>query len=171
MTKRSLAPKNTFDPPAAKLDTNGNLISDLKNLESLYLEMYVQRLKPNKMDDELDNLENLKEYLFKLSYALAKTSKTPNWTLDKLKDALKTLKNNKPRDAHGRIYELFKHGENNLKLSVLKFFNLVKSQQVYLEILQISKNSSFYKNKGAKNDLDNDRGVFNVVKLRSILLN
>ena len=167
--KKSLAPKNTFDPPAAKLDTNGNLISDLRNLEALYLETYVQRLKPNKMDDELENLENLKEYLFKLRYALAKTSKSPNWTLDKLEDALKTFKNNKARDAHGHIYELFKHGGKNLKLSVLKFFNLVKSQQVYPEILQISNISSFYKNKGAKNDLDNDRGVFNVVKLRSIL--
>ena len=48
-------------------------------------------------------------------------------------------------------------------------FNLVKNQQVYPDIFQVSNISSFYKNKGAKNDLNNDRGVFNVVKLRSIL--
>ena len=29
--------------------------------------------------------------------------------------------------------------------------------------------SSFHKNKGSKDDLNNDRGVFNVVKLRTIL--
>ena len=48
-------------------------------------------------------------------------------------------------------------------------FNRIKNQQIYPEIVQISNILSFYKNKGAKNDLNNDRGVFNVIKLRSIL--
>ena len=163
--KNILAPKHTFDPPAAKLDNNGNLISDLKSLESLYLETYVDRLKPNKIEDDLENLENLKEYLFKLSYTLAKNEKTPDWTFDDLHEALKSFKNKKARDANGHIYELFKFGGNDLKVSILKMFNLIKNQQVYPEIFQISNISSFYKNKGAKNDLNNDRGVFNVVKL------
>ena len=47
-------------------------------------------------------------------------------------------------------------------------FNLVKRKQVYPSILQPSNISSFYKQKGLKSSLDNDRGVFNVVKLRSI---
>ena len=40
---------------------------------------------------------------------------------------------------------------------------------IYPDILKPSNISSFYKNKGAKDDLNNDRGVFVVVKLRSIL--
>ena len=47
--------------------------------------------------------------------------------------------------------------------------NIIKNQQVYPHIFQMSNISSFYKNKGAKNNLKNERGVFNVVKLRSIL--
>ena len=56
-----------------------------------------------------------------------------------------------------------------MKRSILKLFNLVKKHQVYPDILQPSNISSFYKLKGSKGDLNNDRGVFNVVKLRTIL--
>ena len=44
-----------------------------------------------------------------------------------------------------------------------------KKLQVYPDIFQPSNISSLYKNCGRKDDLSNDRGVFNVVKLRSIL--
>ena len=40
---------------------------------------------------------------------------------------------------------------------------------MYSDILKPSNISSFYKNKGSKDDLNSDRGVFIVVKLRSIL--
>ena len=42
--------------------------------------------------------------------------------------------------------------------------------QVYPDIFQPSNISSFHKNKGKKNDdLNNNRGVFNVVEIRTIL--
>ena len=167
--KKLLAPKNTFDPPIAKLNEKGVLVNDVKNLEQLYIDTYVKRLTPNKMEDGLKDLESLKEFLFKLRYDIAKERKTPEWTLTHLDAALKTFKNNKARDNHGHVYELFKFGGRSLKVSILKLFNIIKKQQVFPDILQISNISSFYKNKGPKNDLDNDRGVFNVIKLRSIL--
>ena len=46
--KKKLAPKNTFDPPAAKKDKSGNLITDKKGLESLYIDTYKDRLEPTK---------------------------------------------------------------------------------------------------------------------------
>ena len=52
---------------------------------------------------------------------------------------------------------------------MLRMFNLMKRQQVYPKIFQSANISSFYKKKGDKSDLNNDRGVFNVVKIRSIL--
>ena len=48
-------------------------------------------------------------------------------------------------------------------------FNMTKKKQIYSTIFQPSNISSFYKKKGDKTDLNNDRGVFNVVKVRSIL--
>ena len=126
-------------------------------------------MKPNKIEPQLQNLEELKEYLFQLRYELAKGLITPDWTMKKLEEALKSFKNNKSRDAHGHTYELYKYGGKYLKLSILKMFNLIKKKQVYPEILKPSNISSFYKNKGSKIDLNNERGVFVVVKLRSIL--
>ena len=82
---------------------------------------------------------------------------------------LKSLKNNKARDAHGHVYELFKYGGKDLKLSILKMFNLIKEKQEYPEIFKASNISSFWKQKGAKDDINNERGVFLVVKLRTIL--
>ena len=57
--------------------------------------MCEERLKPNKIEDDLINLEKLKEYLFKLRYTLAKMKSSPDWTLKDLERALKTFKNKK----------------------------------------------------------------------------
>ena len=56
-----------------------------------------------------------------------------------------------------------------MKSSLLDLFNLVKKKQIYADIFLPSNISSFYKSKGSKDDLNNDRGVFNVVKIRTIL--
>ena len=45
----------------------------------------------------------------------------------------------------------------------------MKSRQEYPTIFQPSNITSLYKNKGEKADLNNDRGIFNVVKIRSTL--
>ena len=118
--KKTLAPKNSEEPPMAKKDPKGNLISDKSLLENLYLDTYVDRLKPNKMADGLENLENLKEYLFQLRYDICKTEKSKEWSKQDLDKALKALKNNKARDAHGHIYLIFKYGGRDLKNSLLK---------------------------------------------------
>ena len=48
-------------------------------------------------------------------------------------------------------------------------FNRIKDCQEYPDIFKPSNITSLYKKKGEKSDLDNDRGIFNVVKIRSIL--
>ena len=52
---------------------------------------------------------------------------------------------------------------------MLKLLNLIKEKQVYPSIFQPANITSLYKNKGEKSDLNSDRGIFNVVKIRSIL--
>ena len=62
--KKKLSPKNTVEPPAAKKDDQGNLITGKEALENLYLKTYKDRLQPNPLDDDLIEQKNLKEYLF-----------------------------------------------------------------------------------------------------------
>ena len=47
--------------------------------------------------------------------------------------------------------------------------NLVKKTQKYPSIFSPANISSFWKKKGDKSDLENDRGIFNVTKIRSIM--
>ena len=127
----------------------------------MYLETYKSRLTPNEISEDLGELKNLKEFLFSIRKQLAEKEVSKDWIASDLDVVLKGLKNNN--------YELFKYGGSDLKLSMLRMFNMMKRKQVYPKIFQSSNISSFYKKKGDKSSLDNDRGVFNVVKIRSIL--
>ena len=93
---------------------------------------------------------------------LAKAKITKEWTMVDLEMALKSFKNNKARDEHEHVYELFKYGGKDLKISLLKLLNLVKKSQTYPSIFHPANISSFWKKKGDKSDLDNDRGFFNL---------
>ena len=145
---KKIVPKNTIDPPSAKRDSKGNLVTSKEELEQLYLDTYVKRLSPNPVKEDLKDIFELKDMLFDLRIEESKLNVTPDWTMDELEIVLKGLKNNKARDAHGHVYELFKHGGQALKSFLLQMFNLIKKQQVYPEILQPSNISSFYKQKG-----------------------
>ena len=50
--KKKLSPKNTIDPPAAKKDEHGNLVTDREALGELYLQTYKQRLQPNLISEK-----------------------------------------------------------------------------------------------------------------------
>ena len=107
--------------------------------------------------------------MHQIQLKIAQTKVTQDWSIDDLDKALKSLKSNKARDDHGHTYELFKYGGMSLKISLLKLFNLVKRSQTYPSIFQKSNITSVWKKKGERCDLENDRGIFNVTKIRSIL--
>ena len=136
--KEKLAPKNVIDPPAAKKDASGNLITDRNSIENLYLETYRARLTPNKISEDLVELKSLKEYLFSIRKLLAEKAVSRDWNIKELERVLKSLKNNKARDAHGHIYELYKYSGRALKYSLLRMFNMMKRKQVYPSIFQSS---------------------------------
>ena len=63
--KKKLMPKTSSDPPSAKRDKSGNLITDKKQIKNLLIDNYKERLKPNKIEESLEELEDLKEFLYK----------------------------------------------------------------------------------------------------------
>ena len=93
--KKRLAPKNTMDPPMAKKDPHGNLVTDKSQLEELYLNTYLDRLQPNSITPGLEVLEEIKEYLYELRLELCQTRKSKDWTIDDLENVLKQLKTTK----------------------------------------------------------------------------
>ena len=103
----SLTFQNSFDPPCAKKDKNGYLVTEKEALEKLYIETYTERLKPNEVREGFSELKIMKEYLFQINHKIAKARPSYDWKLKDLEKSLKTFKNNKSRDEHGHTYEIF----------------------------------------------------------------
>ena len=148
--KKKLAPKNTIEPPSAKRNSKGELTTDIEELKELYLETYKDRLTPNDVPEYLKDVEALKEILFDLRLENSKTNVTDDWTMRDLEQALKETKNNKARDPHGHVFELFKYGGTSLKRSLLNLCNLCKKMQIYPDILKLSNITSIHKNNKKK---------------------
>ena len=148
--KKKLVPKNGGQPPTAKRDKQGNLVTDKTLIKKLLVDNYKERLSPNIIEEELEEIEELKETLYSLRYDEAKKKKTCDWEMGDLEKVLRSLKNGKSRDLHGHIYEIFKYGGKSLKMSLLRMANMIKNIQKYPKILQPASITSIYKGKGDK---------------------
>ena len=168
--KKKLSPK-CRDPPTAMLDNEGNLITSELAIEALAVETYKKRLENREIKDDLKNLQKDKEELCKQRLKMASTRKTPEWTMNQLEVVLNYLKKNKSRDPLGYANEIFKIdvAGADLKKAILILMNKIKAEQKFPEALELCDISSIYKNKGARNNFENYRGIFRVPILRSIL--
>ena len=123
------------------------------------------------MKPEYNQMFNLKMNLFELRIKVSKYKKCDEWTANELSKVLRKLKKDKSEDSEGLIYELFRPdtiGES-LFSSLLMLCNRVKSELTIPSFITNTNITSIYKNKGKKNDLENDRGIFGVTKIRSII--
>ena len=105
--KNKLLPRPK-DPPMAKKDKWGNLITAPLPLKKLYLETYKERLAHRPMKAEYKDIFELKTVLWRLRYEELKNRKSPPWTVANLNKAIKGLKSNQSGDPNGIISELFK---------------------------------------------------------------
>ena len=159
------------DPPSAKRDKNGNLITAPNLLKKLYLNTYTNRLRSREIKPELLDLYFLKTELWELRLEELRENQSTLWTVEDLDNVLKKLKSNKTRDPHGLINEIFKHGVigEDLKLAMVNLFNDVKIHLKLPEKLQYANITTIWKKKGSRQDMENDRGIFVVSVLRMIL--
>ena len=122
--------------------------------------------------EEYSELLLKKEELFELRLRLSKLNKSPPWTKKQLLKVLSSLKNNKSRDPHGHVNEIFKPGVagESLTSSLLIMFNKIKAEITFPDFMQLSNIVSIYKGRGEKMSLESDRGIFIVNCFRSILM-
>ena len=159
------------DPPTAKLNSNGTLVTAPNLLKKLYLDTYTDRLRNREIKPELLDLFFLKRELWELRLEELRKNQSKLWTVQDLEIVLKKLKSNKTRDPHGLINEVFKPGVigEDLKLAMLNLFNDIKTNLQLPEDLLFENITTIYKKKGSRQDLNNDRGIFVVSVLRMIL--
>ena len=168
--KSKLCPR-PLDPPIAKLDKNGDLVTRPEKLLDLYLETYSNRLSHRKMKKEYEDIFYLKNKLWNLRLEKCSEVKTENWSMKNLRAVLKGLKSNKARDPLGMANEIFKPnviGEQ-LEFALLSLMNGTKSESFIPTIMRLADISSIWKRKASKKDLENDQGIFSHIRLRGIL--
>ena len=80
------------------------------------------------------------------------------------------MKNNKSRDPHGIVNELFKPGIAGEKLvsSLLIMLNKIKTEITFPEFMELCNIVSIYR--GERMNLESERGIFIVNIIRSILM-
>ena len=168
--KKKLCSK-IFDPPMAKNDKNGNLVTSTEALKNLYLETYKNRLKHREMKEEYMDIYFLKSELWKYRLQYMRKNKSKQWSMTQLEKVLKSLKNNKSMDPNGMINEIFKEGYigSDLKTSLLVLFNYVKSTQTIPMYMALGNITTIYKSKGSRQDMNSDRGIFILTVLKKIL--
>ena len=96
----------------------------------------------------------------------------PTLVRDVLNKVLSSLKDEKTRDPHGLINELFKPGVagEDFQLSFLIMANKIKKEIFVPKFMEYANIVKIYKGKGSKMNLENDRGIFIVNVFRSILM-
>ena len=89
-----------------------------------------------------------------------------------LETVLKALKKNKSRDPCGWVNEIFMDGVlgENLKISLLHMVNKIRENNKIPDFVRLADVSTIYKGKGSKSELVNDRGIFIVSIIRSLLM-
>ena len=110
------------------LDASGNLVTTMKVLEKLTVDMFTERLKSHKIKNHLKVHQVQRERLCENRIKEAQMNITPDCTEDNLDLFLKQLKNNKSRDHLGIADEVFmqENADDNLKLALLKMSNQIK---------------------------------------------
>ena len=168
--KKRLSPQNS-EVPMAMQDKAGNLISGIGGLRNLYQTTYEERLSHKPIKEGWENIQILKENLFEYRLQLSSEIKSEDWDFHKVLKICTKLKAGKARDRHDFIYELFKPdvAGDDLILSLMHMFNGIKSSRSIPNFLQKMAITSLFKSKGVKSDFSNQRGIFNVSKVRSIM--
>ena len=96
--KKKLGSKKT-EPPAAKKNEDGELVTNSSELKQLYERTYKKRLEHRKIKPELENMYKLKMNLFDLRIEVSKEIKSDNWTKENLSIVLKSLKRSKSAEV------------------------------------------------------------------------
>ena len=168
--KNKLLPRPK-DPPMAKKDKGGNLISAPLPLKRLYIETYRERLSHRPIKSEFKDIYLLKTKLWELRYEDLRSIKSSPWTLTNLNKAIMGLKINQSGDPSGIISELFKPGVlgQDLARGLVMLCNGMKTELFIPALVQLANITTIYKNKGSRLDLTNDRGIFILSIFRKIV--
>ena len=168
---KTLWPKHGNILPVAKQNHLGKVISGPNELKTLLAKEYKDRLRNRPLRPDFEHFKALKSEIFQMKLKNAESKTTLPWKMSQLESALSHLKNNKSRDPEGYINEIFKSelAGRNLKESLLLLCNKLKQGKLISNFMKVA-NITTVPKKGSRLLLTNERGIFRVSVIRSILM-
>ena len=118
--------------PTAKRNHRGEIVSGPTEIKNVLSKEYKDRLRARPVRPDLISMKKRKHLIFRMKMKLAKSVKSPMWTMSDLEKALSDLKNGKSRDFDGFINEIFKKNiiGDDLKISFLDMFNKLRTHKM-----------------------------------------
>ena len=168
---KTLWPKCGVTLPTSKRNHQGKIVSGPSAIKKLLAREYKDRLRSRPLRPDLHFLKKRRKIIFKLKMKLAENQRSSDWTLSDLERAIRNLKKNKSRDFEGYLNELFKSGVagEDLKKSLLLMCNRLKRTKMIPKFMNYS-NITTVPKKGSTILLKNERSIFRVSVIRSILM-
>ena len=168
---KKLWPKEGSTVPTAKRNHKGKVVTGPRDIKNVLAKEYKDRLRSRPIRPDLKNMNERKNKIFEMKLKIASENASKDWSIGDLEKALANLKNNKSRDFEGLINEMFKENVigTNLKYSLLKMFNLIKQNKLIPSFMNYA-NITTVPKKGSRIEPKNERGIFRVSVLRSILM-
>ena len=170
--KNKVFPKHQNTPPMAKKDITGKLVTAREDIKQLYLDTFSFRLRERPIKPGYEEIQELTENLCKARLEITENLKTENWTMQDLEKVLSKLKKNKARDPSGLANEIFMKNSagNDLKKALLMMMNKIKETKIIPKFATL-KNITAIPKKGAKTNLENERGIVIGSVFNTILMN
>ena len=169
--KKRLWPKKKSTLPVAKLNQTNKLVSSPRDIKDALFQEYKERLRPRKVRPDFKSQKKMDKELTQLKVSLAKLNKSKQFTQNELEVTLNDLNLGRARDPEGLSAELFQPkviGEA-LKDSLLILLNTIKDDGEIPFFMNVTSVTTIPK-AGSKFLLTNERGIFKVSILRTILL-
>ena len=153
-------------------DEGGNLIAAPLSLKKLYIETYKKRLEHRLMKDEYKDIYELKTLLWDLRFNEVKQVKSSPWKVSNLQKILRGLNNSQSRDPSGLVSQLFKPGVagQDLVAGLLGLINGIKLNLFIPETIKLANITTIFKNKGSRQEMSNDRGIYILSLFRKRLI-
>ena len=160
--KNRMFPRHPVGMPTVKKNAEGKLVTSQEELLTLYKETFIHRLRHRPIREEYSDIFELKMKLCKERLIYSERNKSQSWTEEQFIKILQNLKNNKCRDPHGLVNEIFKLKNIGVDLfnSLFELLNRIKTELMIPNFMKYTDIHTVYKGKGERSSLENQRGIF-----------
>ena len=144
----------------AMKDENGRIQEEEEKIKEIYRNHYKNLLQGKQANGiEEKKAEEISKIRTRSRNQLAKDNEIKEITNEEVDKAIKELNNKKVADKHGWKNEMLKNCGDNMKESVKKALNEIGKGKIVEEWKEVQI-KSIYKNKGKKDEMKNQRGIF-----------